>query len=159
MMLDADLEDVEEFEPTAIQLKFINPVGPHTEFLAVFALGISDDEIEESDPIIGTVSLGVDLANMFGVYGRAHADLGTNAQVFGQLGLVLIKYEIEVEIFDVSDSESYDDTGLALGFGVSFDLSDQAALVFEYNRFPDVDVEDIADIETTSLSVGIKMTF
>ena len=159
MMLEADLEDVEEFEPDAVQLKFINPVGPSTDIMGVFAFGISDDEIEESDPFFGTVSLSVDLATMFGVYVRANADVGANGQIFGQLGLVQLEYDLEAEIFGESDSESYDDTGLAFGFGVLFGLSERAALVIEYNQFPDVDVEDIADIETTSLSVGFQMSF
>lgn len=159
MMLEADLEDVDEFEPTAIQLKYINPVGPNSDVVGVVAFGISDDEIEEFDPFFGTVSLSVDLANMFGVYGRAHADLGANAQVYGQVGLVLLKYDLDAEISGLSGSESYDDTGLAFGLGASFGLSDQAALVIEYNQLPDVDVEDIADIETTSLSVGFQMSF
>lgn len=159
MMLEADLEDVDEFEPNAIQLKVINPVGPSTDIMGVFAFGISDDEIEEFDPFFGTVSLSVDLATMFGAYVRAHADLGANGQIFGQLGLVQLKYDLDAEISGLSGSESYDDTGVAFGFGASFGLSDQAALVIEYNQLPDVDVEDIADIETTSLSVGIQMSF
>ena len=159
MMLEADLEDVEEFEPDAVQLKFINPVGPSTDIMGVFAFGISDDEIEEFDPFFGTVSLSVDLATMFGVYVRGHADLGANGQLFGQLGLVQLEYDLDAEISGLSGSESYDDTGVAFGFGASFGLSDQAALVIEYNQLPDVDVEDIADIETTSLSVGFQMSF
>ena len=159
MMLEADLEDIDEFEPDAVQLKFINPVGPSTDIMGVFAIGISDDEIEETDPFFGTVSLSVDLSTIFGVYVRAHADLGADSQIFGQLGLVRLEYDLDAEIFGVSDSESYDDTGLAFGFGASFGLSDQAAVVIEYNQFPDVDVEDVADIETTSLSVGIQMSF
>lgn len=159
MMLEADLEDVDEFEPDAVQLKYINPVGPSTDVMGVFALGISDDEIEEFIPPFGTVSLSVDLATMFGIYGRAHADLGANGQIFGQLGLVRLEYDLEAEIFGLSDSESYDEFGLALGFGASFGFSEQAALVIEYNQFPDVDIEDIADLETTSLSIGFQMSF
>jgi len=159
MMLEADLEDVDEFEPTAIQLKYINPIGPNRDIMGVFALGISDDEIEEFDPFFGTVSLSVDLDTMFGIYGRAHADLGANGQIFGQLGLVRLEYDLDAEISGLSGSESYDEFGLAFGFGASFAVSDQAALVIEYNQLPDVDVEDIADIETTSLSVGLQMSF
>ena len=161
LMLEADLEDVDEFEPDAFQIKYIHPVGPSTDIMAVVGFGISDDEIEESDPFFGTVSLSVDLTNMFGVYGRAHADLGANVQIFGQLGLVQLEYDLDAEIsgLGLSGSESYDDPGLALGFSASFGLSDQAALVIEYNQFPDVDVEDIADIETTSLSIGFQMSF
>lgn len=159
VMLEADIEDVEEFEPDAVHLKFIHPVGPNTEILGVIGFGISDDDIEESDPFFGTVSLSVDQGTMFGFYGRAHADLGANSQVFGQLGLVQLEYDIDAEIGGLSGSESYDDTGVAFGFGVSIGLSEQAALVIEYNQFPDVDIEDIAEIETTSLSLGIQMTF
>ena len=159
MMLEADLEDVDEFEPDAVQLKFINPVGPNTDIMGVFAFGISDDKIEEFDPFFGTVSLSVDLSTLFGGYFRAHADLGANAQIFGQVGLVLLDYDLDAEIAGLSGSESYDDTGVAFGFGVLFSVSEQAAIVIEYNQFPDVDVEDIADIETTSLSVGFQMSF
>lgn len=161
MMLEADLEDVEEFEPDAVGLKYIHPAGPSIDIMAFIAFGIDDDEIEESDPFLGTVSLSVDLATIFGVYGRAHTDLGARGQIFGQLGLVQIEYDLDAEIsgLGLSGSESYDDTGVAFGFGASFGLSDRAALVIEYNQFPDVDVEDIADIETTSLSVGFQMSF
>ena len=155
------LEDVDEFEPDAVGLKYIHPVGPSTDIMAFMAFGIDDDEIEESDPFLGTVSLSVDLDTIFGVYGRAHADLGTNVQIFGQLGLVQIEYDLDAEIsgLGLSGSESYDDTGVAFGLGASFGLSDRAALVIEYNQYPDVDVEDIADIETTALSVGFQMSF
>ncbi|MBT8084974.1 MAG: porin family protein [Woeseia sp.] len=159
LMLEADLEDVDEFEPDALQLKIINPVGPGADVVGVFAFGASDDEIEEFDPFFGPVSLSVDLATMFGIYFRAHGDLGANGQIFGQLGLVQLEYDLDAEISGLSGSESYDDTGLAFGFGASFGLSDQAALVIEYNQLPDVDVEDIADIETTSLSVGLQVSF
>lgn len=156
MMLEADIEDL-EYEPTALQLKFISPVGPNVDVMGVAAIGISDDEIKEFDPFFGTVSLSVDLASMFGIYGRAHSDLGANARFFVQAGFVLLDYDLDAEIFGESGSESYDDTGLAFGFGVSFDVSDQAAIVIEYNQFPDVDVEGEFEIETTSLSVGFQM--
>ena len=159
MMLEADLEDVDEFEPDAVQLKLIDSVGPNTEIVGVFAFGISDDKIEEFDPFFGTVSLSVDLGTMFGGYVRAHADVGASGQIFVQVGLVLLEYDLDAEIFGLSGSESYDDTGVAFGFGALFAVTDQAALVIEYNQLPDVDVEDIADIETTSLSVGFQVSF
>lgn len=159
MMLEADLEDVEEFEPTAIQFKYINPVNPDVDFMAVFALGISDDDIEEFDPFFGTVKLSVELGHLFGVYGRAHTNSDSNTQFFGHLGLVQLKYELDAEIFGLSGSDSYDETGLAFGFGASFGVSDRSAIVIEYNQFPDVDIEDVADIETTSLSVGYQASF
>ncbi len=159
MMLEADLEDAEEFEPTAIQFKYINPVNPDIDFMAVFAIGISDDEFEEFDPFFGTVKLSVELGNMFGVYGRAHTNSGSNTQFFGQLGLVQLKYDLDAEIFGLSGSDSYDEIGLAFGFGASFGLSDRSSIVIEYNQFPDVDIEDIADIETTSLSLGYQASF
>ena len=160
MMLDADLDDVDEFEPDAVGLKYIHPVSPTVDIIGLVSFGIDDDEIEESDPVFGTVSLSVDLDTMYGIYGRVHQDIGTNSQVFGQVGLVRLEYDLDAEItgLGLSGSESYDDSGVAFGFGASFGLSDRAAIAIEYNVFPDVEVES-TDIETTSLSVGFQMSF
>ena len=134
-------------------------LGQHNSYVLLDLLGLSDDEISEFDPFFGRVSLGVELTNMLGVYTKIHADLGANGQIYGQLGLVQLKYDVEAEIFGESASESYDDIGVAFGFGASFGLSEQAAIVFEYNQYPDVDIEDVADLETTSLSVGVRVSF
>lgn len=158
LMLEADLEDVDEFEPDAIQLKYVNPVNPGIDVMGVFAFGISDDEIEETDPFFGTVSLSVELSSLFGIYGRARAELGDNARVYGQLGLVQIKFDLDAEIFGLTGSESYDETGVAFGVGIAIDVSDRASIVIEYNQFPDVDVEDL-DLESTGISLGYRAAF
>jgi len=159
VMLDADLKDVEKFEPTAIQFKYISPVGPNTDILGVFAIGLSDDEVEEFDPVFGPVSLSVDLATLFGVYVRGSTDMGANARLYGQLGLVQLKYDLDAEIVGLSGSESYDDIGLAYGFGIAFGASDRVALTIEYNVLPDVDFEDLTEFETTAFSIGFQMSF
>ena len=157
LMLEADLEDVEEFEPDAIQLKYISPVNPSVDIMGVFAFGISDDKVEETDPFFGTVSLSVELSKLFGIYARARAELGDGARIYGQVGLVQIDYDLDAEIFGLTGSESYDETGVAFGLGIAIDVSGRAAIVIEYNQFPDVDVEDF-DLESTAISLGFQMS-
>ena len=159
LLLEADLGDAEDFEPKAIQVKLINSIGPNSDFIGVFALGTSDDELEEFDPFFGTVRLSVDLSTLLGVYGRIHTGLGEGPQFFGQVGLVRLDYDLDAEIFGLSGSESYDDIGLAFGVGLSVGVSDQSAFVIEYNQYPDVDIEDVADIETSALSLGFRTSF
>ena len=159
LMLEADLEDVQDFDPDAVQIKLINPVGPNTDVVGVFALGISDDELEEFVPPFGTISLSVDLSTLLGIYVRAHADIGNGAQLFAQFGFVKIDYELDADIFGLTGSESFDEAGLAFGFGLSLSISDRSAFVVEYNQYPDVDIEDASEISSTALSLGYRTSF
>lgn len=160
LMLDTDFEGV-SLEPSALQLKVANPVAPNISIEGVLAFGITDDDISVTIPP-DTLKFGLELANLLGVYAKAHADLGSNSQIYGRIGFTKIEYDITATITSggssISGTVSDDDTGIAFGFGALFALSPQSGLVVEYNQYPDVDFEGL-NIETTSLSVGYQMNF
>lgn len=151
LILSSEIEDA-EFDTSAVQVRFSNGVAPNIDIEGVFAVGISDD----TDEFLGEFSVRGELAHMIGVFAKLHSAPTSVFQVFGRLGLV--ELDIDIDIQDLgSVSESYDDTGLAFGVGASFNFSETSAIVVEYIKLPDVDIEG-TDLETDAISIGFQMS-
>jgi len=147
-----------DFDTSAVQIRFSNGIAPNIDVEGVFALGISDDTYTEFDPFFGNVSVTGELGNMFGVFAKFYSDPNSGFQVFGRVGLAMVKIDIDIDIQNLgSVSESYDDTGIAFGAGASFNFSETSAIVVEYSKLPDVDFEG-TDIETDAISIGFQMS-
>lgn len=91
MMLDADI-DVFGFEPTALQIKFVNPMDANITVEGIVAFGIGDDDISFTDGV-NTISFGIGLGTMFGIYGRVQSADNSSVQFYGHLGFVKIEYD------------------------------------------------------------------
>jgi opacity protein-like surface antigen len=158
LMLSSEIEEA-DFDTSAVQIRFSNGVGPNIDIEGVFALGLSDDTYRDSDPIfLGDFSVTGELSHMFGVFAKLHSDSISGFQVFGRLGLASVEYDVDVDSQNLgSGSESYDDTGLVFGVGASFNFSETSAIVVEYSKLPDVDIEG-TDIETDAISIGFQMS-
>ena len=148
----------EDFDTSAIQIRYSNGVAPNIDVEGVFALGIDDDTVSDSDPFLGDFSVTAELGHMFGVFARFHSDSYSGFEAFARVGFAMVEFDVDVDTQNFgSVSESYDDTGIAFGFGASFNFSETSAIVVEYSKLPDVDVEG-TDIETDAISIGFQMS-
>jgi opacity protein-like surface antigen len=148
----------QDFDTSAIQIRYSNGVSPNIDVEGVFALGIDDDTVTAFDPSLGDISVTGELGHMFGVFAKLHSDSNSGFEAFARVGFALVEYDIDIDIENLgSGSESFDDTGIAFGVGASFNFSETSAIVVEYSKLPDVDVEG-TDIETDAISIGFQMS-
>jgi opacity protein-like surface antigen len=159
LMLSSEIEEA-DFDTSAVQIRFSNGVGPNIDIEGVFALGLSDDTYYDSDPdLLGDISITAELAHMFGVFARLHSDSISGFQVFARLGLAVVEFDVDIYAQNFgSVSKSYDDTGLFLGVGASFNFTESSAIVVEFSKLPDIDLEG-TDLETDAISIGFQMSF
>ena len=148
----------EDFDTSAIQIRYSNGVTPNIDVEGVFALGIDDDTVSDSDPFLGNFSVTGELGHMFGVFAKFHSNSNSGFEAFARIGFAMVEFDIDIDTQNFgSDSESYDDTGIAFGVGASFNFSETSAIVVEYSKLPDVDFEG-TDIETDTISIGFQMS-
>ena len=148
----------EDFDTSALQIRFSKGVAPNIDVEGVFALGIDDDTVSDSDPLLGDFSVTGELGHMFGVFVKFHSNSNSGFEAFARVGFAIVEYDIDIDTQNFgSVSESYDDTGLAFGVGASFNISETSAIVVEYSKLPDVDFEG-TDIETDAISIGFQMS-
>jgi len=148
----------EDFDTSALQIRFSKGVAPNIDVEGVFALGIDDDTVSDSDPLLGDFSVTGELGHMFGVFVKFHSNSNSGFEAFARVGFAIVEYDIDIDSQNFgSVSESYDDTGLAFGVGASFNISETSAIVVEYSKLPDVDIEG-TDIETDAISIGFQMS-
>jgi len=161
MMLSSDL-NVLSFDTTALQLRVSNPINANIDVEGAIAFGVGDDSYSAYDPGVGNVKLSAKLGNMLGVFAKLHTDPSLGYQFYGRIGLAKVAYDFKYSssVFG-STSESYDDTGLAFGFGGSFNISTSGAIIVEYNQLPNVNfslIPELGDIETTTITLGVQLS-
>jgi opacity protein-like surface antigen len=155
--LTSDVEG-EDFDTSAIQIRFSKGAAPNIDVEGVFALGIDDDTVSDSDPFLGDFSVTAELGHMFGVFAKFHSNSNSGFEAFARVGIAMVEYDIDIDTQNFgSVSESYDDTGIAFGVGASFNFSETSAIVVEYTKLPDVDVEG-TDVETDAISIGFQLS-
>jgi opacity protein-like surface antigen len=148
----------EDFDTSALQIRFSKGVVPNIDVEGVFAFGIDDDTVSDSAPPLGDFSVTGELGHMFGVFAKFHSDSNSGFGAFARVGIALVEYDIDIETENFgSASDSFDDTGIAFGVGASFNFSETSAIVVEYSKLPDVDFEGV-DIETDAISIGFQMS-
>lgn len=113
-------------------------------------MGLSDDDISEFDPFLGDISLELEVDTVLGLYLVAQTRSGA-ASLYGIIGFTQVDFSIEVDggiLGSASDSD--DESDLSYGFGVNFDVSDQASINVEFMQYLDKD-----DFEASAISVGV----
>jgi len=162
----SDIAYKQDFNITAIQFRGSFPVDPMIDIEGTIAVGINDDTATQTyffPPDVLDLQATVELSQAIGVFAKFHTDPSLGYQVYGKLGLQQVSVkakEIDLVnglVFDALN-HSGNDSGLAYGFGASFNLSGNGSLVAEYMVFPTVDV-DGADADSTSISIGFQMPF
>jgi opacity protein-like surface antigen len=157
LMLNSEIDTV-DFDTSAVQIRVSSAVNKNLDLEGAMALGISDDTYNDTDPFfLGDFSVTAKLSSMLGVFAKAHSDLESRFQVFGRVGLARVEVDLDFDTQNLgSTSESYDDTGIAFGIGGSFDVSETAAIVAEYAKWPDVDFEG-TNVDTEVISIGFQI--
>ena len=158
VQLNSEIEGV-DFDTSAVQFRYLYGAGPNFEVEGFIALGLDDDSYSDSDPfLLGDFTITAKPKTSFGVFAKLHSDPFSGFQVFGKLGLARVEFDLDIDTQNLgSDSESYDDIGLAFGIGGSFNFNETTAIVLEYVILPDVDVEG-TDVETEAISLGLQIS-
>ena len=145
-----------DFDTSALQVRFSTFINPSLDVEGDLAIGLSDDGYKVNDPFFGTVELKGQLSNMLGVFAKIHSDPMGSGMVYGKVGLARVSIELKGTIGGVSDSQTYDDAGLAYGVGGAFQVGPGGSIVLEYSVWPTVDIEG-SDFDTTVLSIGYQI--
>lgn len=74
---------------------------------------------------------------------------------YGIAGVAKNKYSFS----QGSQSDSSSDTGLTYGIGLQFAISGNSALNLEYQKLPDMDMDDDVGINVSALTVGYTYRF
>lgn len=124
------------------------------DFLAVegrVGVGIMDESIEVFDG--AAVDVGVDYTAQALLKG--HYAFNDVVSAYGIVGVAKTKFSFSDDI----ESDSSSDTGLTYGAGVQFALSGTSSLHLEYQKLPDMDMDDDASIGVSALTVGYTYRF
>jgi len=147
VMLTTDI-DGHTAKPSALQLRIENGILPGVSIEGVLATGAGDDDFNNCFPPGCTIKL----TNMLGFFAKAGAPIAPGSEIYGRLGFATLKYEDET-------GASEDDSGLAYGIGAAFGIAPTMSMVLEYNWWPDMDLGGGFTLETTALSLGLKIGF
>lgn len=164
MMLSMDIEtslpssifSPSTANPMAIRGTYGKVVSENMAVEGVFAIGLGDDSAGTYHDVID-VDIATELKTMFGVYMRGRTSLSSGTDVYAKVGFVQADIDLTASAYGSSSSDSYDDSGIAFGLGVSFALNQAGAIAIEYNKLPDIDIGDGDKISMSSISVGYKM--
>lgn len=124
------------------------------DYLAVegrVGVGIADESVDLFED--GSVDVGVDYTAQALVKGSYHFSDVVSA--YGIAGVAKNKYSFS----QGNQSDSSSDTGLTYGVGVQFAISGNSALNLEYQKLPDMDMDDDAGISVSALTVGYTYRF
>lgn len=113
-------------------------------------LGLSSDDISETDPFLGDISLELEVDTLLGIYLVGQTTTGA-VSIYGIIGFTQLDFTVDVDlgIFG-SESESDDESDLSYGFGAKFDVSDKLSLNIEFMQYLDKD-----DFDINAISLGI----
>lgn len=124
------------------------------DYLAVegrVGVGIADESLDVFES--SAVDVGVDYTAQALVKGSYHFSDVVSA--YGIAGVAKNKYSFS----QGNQSNSSSDTGLTYGVGVQFAISGNSALNLEYQKLPDMDMDDDAGISVSALTVGYTYRF
>lgn len=123
-------------------------------FLAVegrVGVGIADESVNIFEG--GSVDVGIDYTAQALVKGSYNFTDVISA--YGIAGVAKNKYSFS----QGSQSESSSDTGLTYGIGMQFALGGNSSLNLEYQKLPDMDMDDDLGINVSALTVGYTYRF
>ena len=157
MSIDTHMDGV-AFEPKALQFKYVKPYSTIVDFEAMLAFGLGQESVDRKIQFATILTQKLRLSSILGAYVKAHVPLEPKVWFFGHLGLARIEYNVSNSISGISPDGSTNDTGLAYGVGLSFNILERGALILQYDQFPDIHADD-TKIDTASLSFGYQTTF
>jgi hypothetical protein len=128
-----------EAEPSALVLRIGGYLEGGTAIEARLGFGLDGygDTVD-----VGGVDVDVDVENFFGLYGLYHIGWGSNASLYGLLGIT----NGEIKISGLSTDR---DTGLSYGIGLNI-----AKINFEFVHYIHTD-----DYDVTAISIGYVSKF
>lgn len=133
--------------PNAFQFSLGIPLTQHLSIEASALVGVNEDGFG--------YGYTTKLNSMYGGFIRGSLPLGYN-NIYGRVGMVGIEIEVNETGFG---GETYDDTGMAFGVGLEMPITTNSALMFEYTNYPNINVNQDIDIETSGVSIGVKADF
>ncbi|MEM7328811.1 MAG: porin family protein [Pseudomonadota bacterium] len=108
-------------------------------------------------------SVKTDLSHLIGVYAKGSLPITDKLDVFARLGIANADFDhsSQIVVTDLETEEStsvtsdgtMNETGIALGVGLSFQVTDKLYLRTDYTQY------DLVDVELDSVSVGIGVRF
>lgn len=115
-------------------------------------VGISDESFFDDD-INQKVKFGVDYTAQALAKGSYHFNDVVSA--YGIAGFAKVKYSAGAG----GANASVTDNGATYGFGLQMAVSSNSALHVEWQKLPDMDLDDAAGIDVTNISVGYTYRF
>lgn len=107
----------------------------------------SEEDLKLSGTKVGEIS-----TNTAGLYGTYKYQFpASNVYAKGKLGFA------QTQVDDSYDK--YDESGLAGGVGLGYNLSPNASVEAEYTRLPSVDLSDNSSIDSDLMTIGAHMKF
>ena len=104
-----------------------------------------------------------DLSYLVGLYAKGNVPITQKLSAFGRLGLAHAEFDTSFqttltnlttdEVTVSSDDRTFSDTGVAMGLGLTYDVTDRLYVRSDYTRV------DLLDSEFDSASVGIGLRF
>ncbi len=141
---------------TALRLTFGGKVSDHFAIEGYLGLEVTDARIELDYDGFGGDTFSLSLDQMYGVNFVGIMPLGRVVELYGKVGFVSLAYEDDYDI-------EYDESGLALGFGIKFNTGSVGAVTIDYSVLPDAKFEDTtpfgsfeAEVESSFLAVGYQ---
>lgn len=148
---DADDADINLDKPTAYGLyagySFDHHFGAEVEYITSNDADWTDD----FDNSKGEYS--VNTAGLYGTYHHHFPNELHNLYVKGKLGVA------QTEL-DVDNGDSVDDTGIAGGIALGYNLSNQAAIELEYAKLPSIDEDnETVGVDADLITLGAHFRF
>lgn len=157
-------------QPSAIKFDMGYLFNNYFGIEGMYAIGVDDDVYDSaligSDPSLGNIYLdrktSVDSLISAGLVGKY--PFGEYFEIFGKVGYSTLTYKFSAELSAPSygitqevDSEKFDGSGIYYGVGAALRI-EQHALLLEYNKLPDVDLNGDT-MKTTSINLGYRYGF
>ena len=145
--------DEEDFdlEPTVGIFRIGNMGDNGVGFEGRIGVGISDDDVSGFDPVLGDISLELEVDTVFGIYLVGQTTTDSAVSVYGIIGFTQADFSGDIDGGILgSDSFSEDESDLSYGFGANFDVSDKMSLNIEFMQYLDTD-----DFDVSAVSLGV----
>ena len=112
-------------------------------------------EVRASGPG-GTVSAEATAMEILGIGTLPVAD---KLSVYGKFGLYRGEVDGRANTFTVTGTASESNTDLTYGFGMRFDITRQAAIRFEWQRYPDIGGPETGEDDVDVIGIGAIVKF
>ncbi|WP_296405110.1 porin family protein [Psychrobacter sp.] len=133
--------------------KFTPYFGLEAEYLTTSDENAGEDAVSKSEYS----------ADTYGLYATADYAIPSANGLYakGRLGYAKNKVEVKdtVKSTNVKDTTKIDDTGVAGGLGLGFNVSPNASIEAMYNWYPSIDVDNGDSIDASGVTLGAHVKF